>query len=70
MVFSCSFVLLLIYHHQGKVRTWYIFNELFKHVSGYILVKVQHVSKSKNLGGISGEVRISAPPFGPGFSLV
>ena len=29
VVFSCSFVLLLIYHHQGKVRTRYIFNELF-----------------------------------------
>ena len=42
---------------------------------GYILVKVQHVSKSKILGGIFKEVRMSAgdasiPAFGPGFSLV
>ena len=42
---------------------------------GYILVKVQHVSKSKILGGIFKEVRRSAgdasiPAFGPGFSLV
>ena len=31
----------------------------FKHVSGYILVKVQHVRKMKILGGIFWEVRMS-----------
>ena len=35
-------------------------NVNFKHVSGYILVKVQRVSKSKILGGIFREVRMSA----------
>ena len=34
-------------------------NVNFKHVSGYILVKVQHVRKSKILGGIFWEVRMS-----------
>ena len=35
-------------------------NVNFKHVSCYILVKVQHVGKSKILGGIFREVRMSA----------
>ena len=73
VVFSCSFVLLLILPpRQGAYMVF--FNELFVTLywtlSGYILVKVQHVSKSKIWGVIFREVRISAPPFGPGFSLV
>ena len=38
----------------------FILNVIFKHVSGYILVKIQHVSKSKILGGILREVSMSA----------